>query len=154
METSYFWLLGRPWPRYAQRKRKTFSCRTIIYQFVVGNVKFSGGICVPQAGRQTNHHSRLLFINVTSQQIFLFILSENFSAGYSCTYFALDSVFGLVVFTVGICHGLACTFIYTIVNGTAQKWFPPEVRGLVASFVMRWGGALYSSLIRTRSSSY
>ena len=65
------------------------------------------------------------------------VLSSHFSAGYSLTFFALDSLFVVVVFTVGACHGLGFIFVYTIANGTAQKWFPPEVRGLVASIVAR-----------------
>ena len=77
----------------------------------------------------------LMWLHFTSN--ILKILSWYFSVGYSCTFFALDSVFGLVVFTVGACHGLGFIFVYTIANGTAQRWFPNEVRGLIASIVSR-----------------
>ena len=60
-----------------------------------------------------------------------------FSAGYSSTYWALHSSFWLVVFTIGLCHGLAFVSVYAVANGAAQRWFPVERRGLIASIVAR-----------------
>ena len=51
-----------------------------------------------------------------------------FSAGYSSTYFALESYFWLVVLTIGACHGVAFVTVYSVANGAAQRWFPPEHR--------------------------
>ena len=63
--------------------------------------------------------------------------NHDLSAGYSSTYFALHSSFWLVVFTIGVCHGLAFVSVYAVANGAAQRWFPPERRGLIASIVAR-----------------
>ena len=52
-----------------------------------------------------------------------------FSAGYSLTYFTIDSVFPLVVLSVGGSHGLGFIFVYAIAIGTAQKWFPENMKG-------------------------
>ena len=51
-----------------------------------------------------------------------------FSAGYSSTYFALESFFWRVVLTIGACHGVAFVTVYSVANGAAQRWFPPEHR--------------------------
>jgi len=56
-------------------------------------------------------------------------------AGYTSPFFALESYFWLVVLTIGACHGVAFVTVYSVANGTAQKWFPPERRGLIASIV-------------------
>ena len=71
-------------------------------------------------------------IKTTSQPVITF-----FSAGYSSTYWALHSSFWLVVFTIGLCHGLAFVSVYAVANGAAQRWFPVERRGLIASIVAR-----------------
>ena len=55
--------------------------------------------------------------------------SKIFSAGYSLTYFTIDSVFPLVVLSVGGSHGLGFIFVYAIAIGTAQKWFPENMKG-------------------------
>ena len=71
-------------------------------------------------------------IKTTSQPVITL-----FSAGYSSTYWALHSSFWLVVFTIGLCHGLAFVSVYAVANGAAQRWFPVERRGLIASIVAR-----------------
>ena len=38
---------------------------------------------------------------------------------------------------VGYLHGLAFVSVYAVASGTAQRWFPPHRRGLVASIVAR-----------------
>ena len=43
----------------------------------------------------------------------------------------------MVVFTIGLCHGLAFVTVYAVANGAAQRWFPVERRGLIASIVAR-----------------
>ena len=35
------------------------------------------------------------------------------SVGYTLTYFSLDSVFPLVVLSIGCCHGFGFVFCYT-----------------------------------------
>ena len=52
-----------------------------------------------------------------------------FSAGYSLTYFTIDSVFPLVVLSVGGSHGFGYIFVYAIAIGTAQKWFSDDIKG-------------------------
>ena len=79
------------------------------------------------------------------------------SAGYTSTYWAISSSFWLVMVTVtlylhyllyylhiyprlpqvGYLHGLAFVSVYAVASGTAQRWFPPHRRGLVASIVAR-----------------
>ena len=54
--------------------------------------------------------------------------SHIFSAGYTSPFFALESYFWMVVLTLGACHGVAFVTVYSVANGTAQKWFPPERR--------------------------
>ena len=51
------------------------------------------------------------------------------SAGYSLTYFTIDSVFPLVVLSVGGSHGFGYIFVYAIAIGTTQKWFPDNIKG-------------------------
>ena len=39
---------------------------------------------------------------------------------------------------MGYLHGLAFVSVYSVVSGTAQRWFPPHRRGLVAAVVARY----------------
>ena len=58
--------------------------------------------------------------------------------GYALTFFTLESVFPLVVLSVGIAHGIGFVLVYATAIGTAQKWFPPENRGFMGSIVVRY----------------
>ena len=40
------------------------------------------------------------------------------------TYFTIDSVFPLVVLSMGGSHGFSFIFVYAVAIGTAQQWFP------------------------------
>ena len=44
---------------------------------------------------------------------------------------------------VGYLHGLAFVSVYSVVSGTAQRWFPPHRRGLVAAVVARCTPQIY-----------
>jgi len=68
-----------------------------------------------------------------------------FSAGYSLTYFTIDSVFPLVVFSIGGCHGIGFIFVYAVAIGTVQKWFPDNIKGLMGSIVVSGYG--FGSLV-------
>ena len=50
-------------------------------------------------------------------------------AGYSVTFFSLESNFFLVVLSVGVCHGVGFCFVYVSAVGVAQQWFPAHIRG-------------------------
>ena len=50
-------------------------------------------------------------------------------AGYSVTFFSLESNFFLVVLSVGICHGIGFCLVYATAVGVAQQWFPAHIRG-------------------------
>ena len=50
-------------------------------------------------------------------------------------YTILDIIYFL---QVGYLHGLAFVSVYSVVSGTAQRWFPPHRRGLVAAVVARY----------------
>ena len=152
----HHFILEEKWVRDRRRKELNWSVKSLYFQAQPrsdlrrlhisefgqepdhGNFQFPRRFCFSQAGCQANHRSRLLHNDVCDFTSNIWIIfSWYFSAGYSCTFFALESVFGLVVLTMGACHGLGFIFVYTIANGTAQKWFPPEVRGLIASIVSR-----------------
>jgi len=49
--------------------------------------------------------------------------------GYTLTYFTIDSVFPLVVLSVGGSHGFGFIFVYAVAIGTAQQWFPHNLKG-------------------------
>ena len=99
--------------------------------------------------RQTISLGCLILMSVSSLKLASQPAITLFSAGYSSTYWALHSSFWLVVFTIGLCHGLAFITVYAVANGAAQRWFPVERRGLIASIVARsvLGGAGRHDLI-------
>jgi len=66
-------------------------------------------------------------------------------AGYSVTFFSLESNFFLVVLSVGVCHGVGFCLVYVTAVGVAQQWFPAHIRGLISSLVISGYG--YGSLI-------
>ena len=58
-------------------------------------------------------------------------------AGYSVTFFSLESNFFLVVLSVGVCHGVGFTLVYATAVGVAQQWFPAHIRGFTAFYVRK-----------------
>ena len=52
-------------------------------------------------------------------------------AGYSVTFFSLESNFFLVVLSVGVCHGVGFCLVYVTAGGVAQQWFPAHIRGFI-----------------------
>ena len=74
----------------------------------------------------------------------IYISLLNLSAGYTLTYFTIESSFPLVVVSVGACHGFGFIFVYAIAIGTVQNWFPDNV-GLMGSIVLSGYG--FGSLI-------
>ena len=66
---------------------------------------------------------------VINQELNIIVVVKNLSAGYSLTYFTIDSVFPLVAFSVGGCHGFGFIFVYAVAIGTTQKWFPENIKG-------------------------
>ena len=52
-------------------------------------------------------------------------------AGYSVTFFSLESNFFLVVLSVGVCHGVGFCLVYVTAVGVAQQWFPAHIRGFI-----------------------
>ena len=63
-------------------------------------------------------------------------------------YTILDIIYFL---QVGYLHGLAFVSVYSVVSGTAQRWFPPHRRGLVAAVVARYITANIDLLMLTIS---
>ena len=57
-------------------------------------------------------------------------------AGYSVTFFTLESNFFVVVLSVGVCHGIGFCLVYVTAVGIAQQWFPAHIRGF-NTFYMR-----------------
>ena len=55
-------------------------------------------------------------------------------------YTILDIIYFL---QVGYLHGLAFVSVYSVVSGTAQRWFPPHRRGLVAAVVARYAPQIF-----------
>ncbi len=51
----------------------------------------------------------------------LVIRGAIFSAGYACTYWAIDVDFFLIVVTMGVSHGIAMGFVYCQVLGAVMK---------------------------------
>ena len=56
-------------------------------------------------------------------------------AGYSVTFFSLESNFFLVVLSVGVCHGVGFCLVYVTAVGVAQQWFPAHIRGFFIFYV-------------------
>ena len=56
-------------------------------------------------------------------------------AGYSVTFFSLESNFFLVVLSVGVCHGVGFCLVYVTAVGVAQQWFPAHIRGFIIFYV-------------------
>ena len=56
-------------------------------------------------------------------------------AGYSVTFFSLESNFFLVVLSVGVCHGVGFCLVYVTAVGVAQQWFPAHIRGFNTFYV-------------------
>ena len=56
-------------------------------------------------------------------------------AGYSVTFFSLESNFFLVFLSVGVCHGVGFCLVYVTAVGVAQQWFPAHIRGVNTFYV-------------------
>ena len=58
-------------------------------------------------------------------------------AGYSVSFFSLESNFFLVVLSVGVCHGVGFCLVYVTAVGVAQQGFPAHIRGSIAFYIKR-----------------
>jgi len=74
--------------------------------------------------------------------------SAIYSAGYLMTFFTIQHHFALVIFSLAL-HGIAFCFVYPTAIRTAQAWFPPARKGLVASIVVSgygFGSSLWAPI--------
>jgi len=58
-----------------------------------------------------------------------------YSGGYMLTYYSVQYTFPTACFTLAL-HGMAFSLVYATAIRTAQAWFSPNRRGLVASIVV------------------
>jgi len=65
----------------------------------------------------------------------IFIGSAIYSIGFMLTYLTVQYWFILAILSMG-CHGIGFSFVYATAIGAAQKWFPPDRKGLVGSIVV------------------
>ena len=64
------------------------------------------------------------------------------------TFFTIQHHFALVIFSLDL-HGIAFCFVYPTAIRTAQAWFPPARKGLVASIVVSgygFGSSLWAPI--------
>ena len=63
-----FLTAGKTMTQVCSEEEEDLQC-SVRQKFVAGNVQSPGRVCFSQAGRQANHQSRLLLINVTTFHI-------------------------------------------------------------------------------------
>jgi len=71
-----------------------------------------------------------------------------YSGGYLLTYFTVMDHFVWAVISLSL-HGIAFCFVYATTICTAQAWFPPSRKGLVASIVVSgygFGSSLWAPI--------
>ena len=74
--------------------------------------------------------------------------SAIYTGGFVLTYLALQHHFTLAILTLSL-HGIGFCLVYPTAIRTAQAWFPPERKGLVASIVVSgygFGSSLWAPL--------
>ena len=74
--------------------------------------------------------------------------SAIYSGGYLLTYLTVQHHFSLAILSLSL-HGVAFCFVYATTIRTAQAWFTPARKGLVASIVVSgygFGSSLWAPI--------